>query len=103
MSSIGIAPRKGYLQRLQRMYGYLKRNPDAAIRFRVGIPDYESIGTPMTYEWITSVYGPVSEELPHDMPIPRGKYVRATTYEDANLMHDLVTGRSMTCILHVMK
>jgi hypothetical protein len=36
------------------------------------------------------------------MPIPRGKLVRTTTYQDANLMHDLVTGRSMTGILHVL-
>jgi hypothetical protein len=102
MSSFRIAPRKGHLERLQRMYGYLKRNPDAAIRFRIGIPDHESIGKPMRYEWIDYVYGPISEKLPHDMPIPRGKSVRTTTYQDANLMHDLVTGRSMTGILHLM-
>ena len=51
---------------------------------------------------MSSVYGNISEEIPPDMPIPRGKPVRTTTYEDANLMHDLATGRSMTGILHVL-
>ena len=36
------------------------------------------------------------------MPIPRGHEVRTTTYHDANLFHDLATGRSMTGILHLV-
>jgi hypothetical protein len=36
------------------------------------------------------------------MPIPRGKPVCTTTFEDANLMHDLTTGRSCTGILHIV-
>jgi hypothetical protein len=36
------------------------------------------------------------------MPTPRGKPARTTTFEDANLMHDLVTGRSCTGILHIV-
>ena len=34
------APHIGHLERLQRIYGYLKKYSDAAIRFRAGIPDY---------------------------------------------------------------
>jgi len=102
MSSFRVAPREGHLDRLKRMYGYLKRNSDGAIRFRTGIPDHESIGIPKKYEWIHSVYGRISEEIPQDMPDPRGKPMRTTTYEDANLMHDLVTGRSLTGILHIL-
>jgi hypothetical protein len=36
------------------------------------------------------------------MPTPRGNPVRTTTFEDANLMHDLTTGRSCTGILHLV-
>jgi hypothetical protein len=43
MSSFRVAPRQGHPERLQRMYGYLKRQPDGAIQFRTGIPDH---GTP---------------------------------------------------------
>ena len=36
------------------------------------------------------------------MPPPKGKLMRTTTYADANLMHDLVTGRSMSGIIHLL-
>jgi hypothetical protein len=102
MSSFRIAPRQGHLDRLKRMYGYLKRQPDGAIRFRTGIPDHESHEMPTKYDWINSVYGPNEEELPFNMPPPKGKAFRTTTYQDANLMHCLVTGRSMSGIIHMV-
>jgi hypothetical protein len=36
------------------------------------------------------------------MPVPRGKPVRTTTFEDVNLMQDLTTGRSAMGILHLV-
>ena len=36
------------------------------------------------------------------MPTPRGNLVCTTTFEDANLMHDLTTVRSCTGILHLV-
>ncbi|MGH7973991.1 MAG: hypothetical protein ACREBR_00595 [bacterium] len=36
------------------------------------------------------------------MPQPKGKFVRTTTFVDANLMHDVVTGRSCTGVLHFL-
>jgi hypothetical protein len=75
--------------------------PDAAIRFRTEIPDYSHLDH-KTYDWAYSVYGESNEEVPTDMPTPRGKPVRTSTFEDANLMHDLTTGRSVTGILHLL-
>ena len=57
---------------------------------------------PTYHEWMDTVYGPVSEELPANMPPPRGCLVRTTTFFDANLMHDVVTGRSCTGVLHLL-
>jgi ferredoxin-like protein FixX len=57
---------------------------------------------PETYDWAYSVYGEQPEELPRNMPIPRGLPVRITTYEDANLMHDSLTGRSVTGCIHLV-
>ena len=45
------------------------------------------------------MYGNVSELIPTDAPTPYGKYVTTTHYVDANLMHCLLTGRSVTGIL----
>ena len=100
MSSYRVAPRIGHLERLKRVYGYLKRNPSGAIRFRTRIPNHESVVTPVEYDWSSSIYGNVKEELPPDMPTPRGKAMRTSTYQDANLYHDLVTGRAMSGIIH---
>jgi hypothetical protein len=102
MSGFRIAPRQGHLERLKRIYGYLKRHPDAAIRFRTGIPNHEAVEVPVTHDWEGSVYGREEEEIPEDMPTPRGKSMRITTYEDANLMHDLITGKSMSGIIHLI-
>ena len=42
------------------------------------------------------------EEITHDIQEPKGKLVTATTYVDANLHHDQVTGRAGTgCLLLV--
>jgi hypothetical protein len=41
--------------------------------------------------------------LPKDLPKPLGKYVITITYKDANLYHDMVTGRSVSGILHFCK
>ena len=40
----------------------------------------------------------VTKEIPRDVPKPQGKPVVLTSYVDANLYHDYVTGRSMTGI-----
>ena len=100
MGSFREAPRKRHLDRLKRIFGYIKKHPDGAIRFRTGVPDHESYTPPINNDWAHAQYGNNREELPSDMPTPRGNIIRTTTYADANLMHDLVTGRSMSGILH---
>ena len=43
------------------------------------------------YDWMESVYGSPTEEIPDDAPVAKGNLVQTSTYVDANLMHDLVT------------
>ena len=49
-----------------------------------------------------SVYGQVNECLPTDAPPPLGKNIIVTTYVDANLYHDLLNGRAVTGVLHML-
>jgi hypothetical protein len=42
----------------------------------------------------------VSKVLPKDAPTSLGKHVTTTHYHDANLYHDIITGSSVTGILH---
>jgi hypothetical protein len=64
-------------------------------------PDYSDYQD-LEYNWSSSVYGDVKEIIPTDIPEPKGKYVTLSHYFDANLYHDMVTGRSVTAILHFL-
>ena len=101
MSGFRVAPRRGHLDRIKRIYSYLSKMRHAAIRIRVDEPDYSDIPD-FEYDWSRSIYGNVKEYKPSDAPKPLGKYVTLTHYVDANLMHDVTTGRSVTGILHLL-
>lgn len=101
MSSFRVAPRVGHLERMKRVYGYVAKMRHGAIRFRVGIPDYSDVPIPDN-NWAKTIYGDVTEVVPDDAPRPLGPLVIMTTYVDANLCHDLTTGRAVTGILHLL-
>ena len=99
MSGFRVAPRLGHMKRLRRICGYLLRFRNAAIRIRMEKPDYS--GLPENDQsWLRSVYGDVREAIPKGCPKPKGKSVISSTYKDANLYHDMVTGRAVTGVLH---
>ena len=74
---------------------------NAIIRFRIQEPDYSDLPIPV-HDWDTSVYGKISEILPTDAPAPLGKPVVTSHFVDANLYHDMLTGRSVTGVLHLV-
>ena len=98
LSSFRATPRKGHLDRAKRIYSYIRRMDQAAITINTELPDYSQLPD-QSYSW-ADVYGNLKEEFPKDAPKPLGNPVITTTYHDANLMHDLLTGRSMMGILH---
>jgi hypothetical protein len=99
LSSYRAAPRKGHLSRMKRVIGYLSKMRNALVRVRVGLPDYSSLGE-VRHNWDRSIYGGAKELLPKDIPEPLGEQVICTSYVDANLYHDMLTGRSVTGVLH---
>ena len=74
MSRFRAAPRTGHLKRLHQLYSYLRFAPDAAIRFRTGIPNNESLfpEPSETFDWSRTPYGSTPEERPDYMPTPKG-------------------------------
>ena len=54
----------------------------------------------MKHDWSYTVYGNTQEIIPHDCPKPLGKSVTTTTTLDANLLHCMTTGASLTACLH---
>ena len=99
MSRFRAAPRQGHMDRLKRIYSYVIRTKDYAIRFRTEKPDYSFLPD-QAFDWTYSVYGDVQEILPDDMPEPLGESVTTTTTMEANLNHCLATGKSLTGCLH---
>jgi hypothetical protein len=77
----------------------LRRFKSAAIRVRIEEPDFSTIAV-KEYDWSETVYGKVQEETARDLPEPLGNPVVLVSYVDANLQHDMLTGRSVTGVLH---
>jgi hypothetical protein len=101
LNAFSVCPRRNHLKYMKNIVGYLACHDDWGIRFRTKIPDYSHLQVP-TYDWASSVYGSPEEQIPSDAPPPKGKCVRTTTFKDANLLHNRVTGRSCTGILHLV-
>ena len=101
LSSFRVTPRIGHLKRAQRIYGYLAKFNDSAIRIQTEQPDYTKLNF-VEYDWEKTIYGKVTEMVPKDVPVPLGKKVLLTTYVDANLYHCMITSRSVSCIIHLI-
>jgi len=100
LSRFRVAPRQGHLERVKRVHGYLLKMKHGVIRIRTEEPDYSHIPE-KEHDWSHSCYKGAKEELPTDAPVARGKGVKTTSYVDANLYHDMISGRSVTGILHL--
>ena len=101
LSSFRAAPRKGHLERMKRIYGYLSKLKHGAIRYRTDMPDYTDMEF-IDHDWSRSVYAGAHEEYPSNLPAARGKAVQMTSYVDANLYHDMLTGKAVTGVLHYL-
>ena len=74
----------------------------STIHIRTDMPDYSDIPDKY-YERKYTVYGNVEERKHNDLPTILGKTVTFTTYIDANLLHDMTNGISVTGFPHLMK
>ena len=81
---------------------YLAILPHGAIWYRTHEPDYSNLPH-KEYDWARTVCARAREEKAHDHPKPLGKSVTSTHYVDANLHHDLATGKAVTAVLHFVK
>jgi Reverse transcriptase (RNA-dependent DNA polymerase) len=97
MSRFSMAPREGHFEALLRMFGYLKQYPKGRILVD-RLPRYKTQPTFMQYDW-NEFYPDATEELPPDMPPPKGIPMDTVCYVDADHAHDTVTRRSVSGIL----
>ena len=101
MSRSWAQPRKRHVTRLKRMFDYLVNLLEGAIRFRTHGPNYSSIQE-QSFDWARSVYGNVKEQITSGIPKALAKSVVTTHYDDANLLHNHIMGRSVTAVLHLI-
>ena len=99
MSRFRSAPRKVHLERLQSVYGNVLKTKHYSTRYRTEEPDYSYLPN-MKHDWSYTVYGNVQEINPNNCPKPLGKPVTTTISLDANVLHCLATGASLTACLH---
>ena len=99
LSRFRACPRQGHLDRVKRVHGYLLRFKHSVVRVNTNEPNYDRIPHKV-YDWEHTCYRGAKEEIPKDAPEPKGKPVVTTTCVDANLLHDLISGRSVTGIIH---
>ena len=97
LSSQMALPRIGQLQQVYHIFGYLKNSPRRRLYYD---PDYPQISEERfnSYDW-EDFYKDAEEEIPMDMPEPRGKEVGIHCFVDASHASDKVTRRSQTGIL----
>ena len=105
MSSHLALPRRGHLDALFHMFGYLKGHHNSEMVFDPSEPDVD-LEDFKREDWSLSIYGDVKEEVPPvvafeesgpgDMPEPRGQGFRMVVYVDCDLGGELVTRRSRT-------
>jgi hypothetical protein len=89
LSGFRAAPRRGHLDHVKRIYGYLAKMCHASLLIRTNEPDYSDIPD-FEYDWSKRVYGVLKEVVPTDAPEHLGNFVIHTHYVDGNLMHDVM-------------
>ena len=90
-------PRTGHMDAMRRVFGFIKNYAKLAIIYDARMPDFDAY--PVTkYDWFRAYPG-VTEELPPNMPTPKGKGVRVSGFFDASHASCLITRRSVTGVL----
>ena len=95
MASMMANPRKGHLEQLYRMFAFLKMKHNSAMVFDPTEPDIDHQQF-QAEDWSSTVYGNCREEIPPDIPIPRGLGFTMRAFVDSNHAGEVTTRRSRT-------
>ena len=90
-------PRRGHLEQLYHIFGYLKAHPKCNMLFDPQHPKVDDQAF-KEYDWY-DFYQDAKERLPGNMPPPWGRLVSTHCFVDSDHAGDKVTCRSQTGIL----
>jgi hypothetical protein len=98
LSQYQANPRFGHLEAVYHIFAYLKKRPDMGrIAYDPKCPEVDERIFHPHADW-KEFYGDVEEEVPPNMPEPRGHSVTTSAFVDANHAGNVVTRRSHTGI-----
>ena len=97
MAKFSSSPREGHMQRALRIFGYLKAYSKLGIVYSKEQHPLE--GSPSCSVNWEEQYPGAKEEMPPDMPQPKGSTINLTVFVDADHAGDKMTRRSVTGIL----
>ena len=97
LSTYMALPRKGHLEQVYHVFGYLKTHSKWRLCFDPRHPDIDERAF-SSYEWY-DFYHDAKQQLPIDMPPPRGHAVSSHCFVDADHASNTMTRRSQTGIL----
>ena len=90
-------PQKGHMEQVYHVFGYLKTHSKCRLFFDPRHPDIDERAF-SSYEWY-DFYRDAREQVPNDMPPPRGHAVSTHCFVDADHASNTVTCRTQTGIL----
>ena len=95
-----MQPRKGHLDGMIRVFGYLNKFKKGKIMIDTNYPDHSAFNVTSSENW-KEFYPDVEEMVPtgENVPETKGPPIRITVYVDADHAHDMVTRRSVTGVL----
>ena len=97
LSTYMALPRKGHIEQVYHVFGYLKTHSKRRLLFDPRHPDIDERAF-SSYDWY-DFYHDSKEQVPNDMPPPRGHFVSTHCFVDADHASNTVTRRSQTGIL----
>ena len=97
LSTYMALPQKGHMEQVYHVFGYLKTHSKHCLFFDPRHPDIDERAF-SSYEWY-NFYRDTREQVPNDMPPPRGHAVSSRCFIDADHASNTVTRRSQTGIL----
>ena len=98
MASMMAMPREGHLEQLFHMFAFLKLKHNSSMVFDPTEPDIDESQFSKE-DWSATVYGECEEELPGNMPKPRGIGFTMRAFVDSDHAGDVITRRSRTGFL----
>ena len=86
LSAYQASPRQGHLEQLLYIFAFIKRKPKLTLYFDPSAPriDSTAFANSSTKKDFKEQYRDAEEELPHQMPKPRGQLVVTTGFVDAS-------------------